>query len=436
MLQPLDRIKRTFGLKVDTRFVSKLITTQYDDLIFSEDGKTVHPEMDDIMQLFGAMEQFSEDANRRMEKLDMPVMSGEAQKEMDEVLERITHMAKKSEAAEDSGGLRKAISNFKDRITERSKGDTRERFAAIFKACVNTTVALGEQVKAEKEYLEGFGELETAMSEGTILAAAIRKRQNQRAEDATGRLATASELLDATSPDSDDYAQVRHDAMMAQRQFDIENKRKLFSAELYTKMSNAHDFSTMLAMSLAQKTLTKENLWISMTNSLNTQQTTFSMAQANLSSMESLHEGAKMKSTLDRGNTQVIQSIGNMSAELQKRATMIAHSGGPGASELQLLGRSIIDTQRQIAPLREQLVHQSAKDADKIRQATLTFQKDMRSVVVEGAQRTLAHQKEKRDGLAITHEFAHTIDDAAVNTNDATPVETVIEAPRARHASP
>lgn len=421
MLQPLDRIRRTFGLKVDSRFVSKLITTQYDDLRFSEDGNVVHPEMDAILELFGAMEHFADEANSSLAKTEMPGLSNEAQKEMDDVLERIEKMSKRSDGnSEEPGRIRKLFT----KISDRSKGTTSERFASVFKASVETANALGDQVRAEKEYLQKFAELETAMSEGTILASNMRKRQNERFEKAVEMMTIANETLNAASPDSDDYAQIRHDTMTAQRAFDMENKRKLFATEIFTKMSTANDFAVTLAMSLAQKTLTKESLWIATTNSLSTNSAVFALAQANVSSMESLNEGAKMKSVLDKGNTNVIASIGQMSTELQKRATLIAHSGGPGVDQLKALASSLIQGQREIAPMREKLVYEQAQAAEKTHKATLTFQSDMRNEVVKGANLALAHQKEKRDQraqVALSHAPVDVVD--AEFTQEAVAVE-------------
>ena len=435
MLQPLDRLRRTFGLKVETRFVSKLITTQYDDLRFSENGQQVHPEMEDILQLFGAMEQFAEDANEKLAKLDMPGLSADAQKEMDEVLARVAQMAKRSDGSSEPSVFSKLVT----RLSDRSKGSTRERFAAVFKAAVESAGAMGDQVRAEKEYLGNFAELEVAMSEGTILASEVRKRQNLRFEKSTASLTAANETLNASNPDSDDYAQVRHDALNAQRAFDLENKRKLFATELYSKMSSAHDFAVTLAMSLAQKTLTKESLWIATTNNLSTNSATFSLAQANVSSLESLNEATRMKSVLDKGNTGVIASIGQMSTELQKRATMIAHSGGPGAGDLHTLAKSIIEGQRVLAPLRERLIQDGAREAERTRQATLTFQHDMRQEVVKGATLSLANQKEKRDGLALAHE-SNIVDADFAQVGEKVPVAAVEEAPQSapqqRRATP
>lgn len=416
MLQPLDRLRRIFGSKVDTRFVSKLITTQYDDLRFSEDGQQVHPEMEDILQLFGAMEQFAEDANEKLAKLDMPGLSADAQKEMDEVLDRVSKMAKRSDGVSEPG----VLSRLRTRLSDRSKGSTRDRFATVFKAAVESANAMGEQVRVEKEYLTNFAELEVAMSEGTILASEVRKRQNQRFERATAILTAANATLEASSPDSDDYAQVRHDALIAQRAFDMENKRKLFATELNSKMSSAHDFAVTLAMSLAQKTLTKESLWIATTNNLSTNSATFSLAQANVSSLESLNEATRMKAVLDKGNTGVIASIGHMSTELQKRATMIAHSGGPSGQDLQQLAQSILVGQRELAPLRERLISEGAREADRTRLATLSFQRDMRQEVVKGAALALASQKEKRDNMALGHD-----DSVVVDADFTQVVETV-----------
>jgi hypothetical protein len=414
MFQPVDRLRRTFGLKVDTRFVSKLITTQYDDLRFSEDGKRVHPEMEDILQLFGAMEQFAEDANEKLANLDMPGLSVDAQKEMDEVLERVAKMAKRSDGVSEPNMFTKLVT----RLSDRSKGSTRERFAAVFKAAVESATAMGNQVRVEKEYLTNFAELEVAMSEGTILSSDVRKRQNLRFEQATVALTAANEALNAANPDSDDYAKVRHEALTAQRAFDLENKRKLFATELNSKMSSAHDFAVTLAMSLAQKTMTKESLWIAITNNLSTNAATFNLAQANVSSLESLNESTRMKAVLDKGNSGVIASIAQMSTDLQKRATMIAHSGGPSGQDLQMLAQSILAGQRELAPLRERLIADGARESERTRQATLTFQRDMRTEVVKGAALALANQKEKRDSLALAHDASNVVDADFTNVDE------------------
>lgn len=434
MLQPLDRIKRTFGLKVDTRFVSKLITTQYDDLRFTEDNQQVHPEMEDILQLFGVMEHFADEANQKMAELDMPGLSLEAQKEMDDVLKRMSDVAKRSDGTSEPGAFKKMFG----KLVDRSKGSTSERFGAVFKAAVETANSMGKQVEAEKQYLSSFADLEVAMSEGTILASNMRKRQNKRFEAAVEVLTQANELLNATSPDSDDYAQIRHDALNAQRAFDLENKRKLFASEIASKMSTSHDFAVTLAMSLAQKTLTKESLWIATTNSLSTNSAVFSLAQANVSSMESLSEGARMKAVLDKGNTSVVASIGQMSTELQKRATMIAHTGGPGAQDLQGLAQSIIEGQRVIAPLREKLIADNQLGAERTHQATLTFQQTMRKEVVLGAQLAISSQREKRnEAKALAHD-QNVVDADFVQVAEPVEVPAAQDrpAPQRRHSTP
>lgn len=419
MSQLLDRIRRTLGLSVDNRFVSKLISTQYDDLMFEENGKPVHPEMDDILQLFGAMEQFSEDAAKRMEKLDMPELSADAKKEMDDVLGRIAALTKKAESVEPNTGIKRYVGNFFERLSERSKGSTRERFAAVFKSSVDVAVALGEQVRAEKDYLRDFGVLEEAMSEGTVLAANVRKRQNARMEAAVDRLTQANQRLDGMDAEHDDYALVRRDAVQAQRAFDLENKRKLFASELFAKMSSAYDFSCTLAVALAQKTMTKESLWIAMTNSLNTQQTTFSLAQANISSLESMNEATRMKSVLDEGSVGVVQQIGKMSVELQRRATLISHTGGLGVEDLKSLAGSIHQSQREIAPLRQQLIDKSVQEAQNVHQACLSFQREMRSITVGEATRSLAHEKEAMP-LGLPHQEAP-IDVEVAEVSSSTP---------------
>ena len=413
-LNPLKRVKKAFGLDADTRFSDVLPSDLYDDF------REVEPEtVDMLMQLFAGMEQFNSEAKELCANSGVSERHLDIQKQFQQILQDIERMS--SDKEDDRNWFMRKISKF----TEAKRGDVAEQMENIKKTAAEVVRDVAQQVKNERQFVDGYYEVHLATREAKVLMEEARVRQNKRYEDAAEAMRQNMEDLKNHTPGTVEFAQAELKLSESQLQFNRENARRSSAEGLTNGLTETVAMCEAMLMHLRQTTSTKEELYRQTGHALNTTQTSFTLMTMGVTSQKGMMETTRSIEQLNDGREKTMKMMAVNNVAHQERALKAAHSKTVDPAVLKQLTQSVLMANERLAPLREELMQRNRKSAEDAAEIADNFKHQM----VEQASKRALQQVQKKVPAALAHLSKDTVE-TVVETED------VAQPARARSSGP